>query len=394
MRIREMHEREAFGDILAATLQTGWSAQLHREVHVGLGAGQGQTWLVQPTLGAFVTLNATRAVRRFVADSFRFTPKRLRLPAQFMLGTALASRGGLRIFARPGFHVDPPIPEAEHLAVVPGNARVRVFDFARGRVRVLLKAGFSAESQRREIAARADGDSLYPPIIAHAPDATWFEEPLIEGYALPRLPPWRSRRRAEARAFALLATYLARSEEETSAGQHAQALAAALTDQCAVLRTTLAWRSPTLDQGIAALVRAASELPRLNTAVGHGDFQPGNILVDRDGQVLIIDWEHSHRRMLDYDRLVYALATRSGAGLTGRLLAFLRGGGGRTLSSLAREARRPLLAMFALEDLLWFASESVAGPFRAPSRGLLHWERALRGILPELRLMTSPRQRG
>jgi len=52
------------------------------------------------------------------------------------------------------------------------------------------------------------------------------------------------------------------------------------------------------------------------TALTHGDFQPGNILVDGD-RVWLIDWEYSARRQVGYDALVYALCSRFPSPLTG-----------------------------------------------------------------------------
>ncbi|MBI4667956.1 MAG: phosphotransferase [Elusimicrobia bacterium] len=57
---------------------------------------------------------------------------------------------------------------------------------------------------------------------------------------------------------------------------------------------------------------------KLATALTHGDFQPANIMVDKD-KVWLVDWEYSDIRQIVYDGLVYALRSRFPCGLSGRI---------------------------------------------------------------------------
>ena len=99
-------------------------------------------------------------------------------------------------------------------------------------------------------------------------------------------------------------------------------------------------------------------------------------------RVVLIDWEHSAVRMRDYDRLVFRLQTRPCTGLARRL----RRSAGPLARELSWEAGQvwPQLALFLLEDLVWFSDESLIGPTLCISAGLVQYERELSLLGPDL----------
>src|SRR5690606_30205999 len=95
VRISELEAREDFSTILRTTLADGWSTTLGRPVEVSVrGRVSGQDWFVNPVFSAIHTRGVDPEVRHFLADSLKFTPKRARLPAQFLLGVGAATRAG------------------------------------------------------------------------------------------------------------------------------------------------------------------------------------------------------------------------------------------------------------------------------------------------------------
>ena len=205
MRTDELRGREDYETILAETLRRGWSLQYGCEFRVSVPVQQGeQLWFEQSLLSALYTRGVESRVRRYLADSFRYTTVSWRAPAQWMLGTLLSSSQALRWRARPALSVFPDVANSESLVVIPGNQRVRIVDFERGLCRVMLKAGFDARAIALEAAVRGPG-SKGPFVSLTAVDLEngWFEEPLIEGFNLARCPPWRDRERLMRRAHAL-----------------------------------------------------------------------------------------------------------------------------------------------------------------------------------------------
>jgi hypothetical protein len=238
----------------------------------------------------------------------------------------------------------------------------------------MLKAGYEPEPVLNEIRARGDRDGPFPRITSWDPGGRWFEEPIVEGFALPRCPPWKDRTRFEEEALRLLGAHLAATGCSTSAAAHSAALVVQVERLSpgldAKLGSELASRLPPV---LAPLAREASRLGEISVAASHGDFQPGNVLVeDHAGQVLLTDWEHAAVRFDAYDPMVWGLRGRRAAGLDRRIAGFLeRGEAGAAARLLPRridpEWRRGALSLYLLEELAWIVHDGLSGPRAALS---------------------------
>ncbi|MEZ4269025.1 MAG: phosphotransferase [Myxococcota bacterium] len=386
MRISEMRAREDLDAIVRTTLARDFTEQLGRPVTVS-AKGPGQRWLVQPLLSAFYTPQISGAARRHLRDDFRWSPVPTRVAPQFALGTALASAPGLRLAGRTGFFVDPPLHGAPDLLIMPGNRRIRLFDFDRRVCRVLLKDGFPPRVMETEVAVRGRGaQGPFPPITQVAPDLSWFEEPLVDGLVLPRLPPWTRAAPLKARALTALAAFTRPSRRTVDAAAHLEPLLARVAQAAAEVTARYGAASAAASASAPALAALAATPGELTVATTHGDFQPGNILVTRRrNDVLILDWEHSRTRLADYDALVLGLSSRAAVGLGARVRAFVSGAA--PCAGLGPEAadlawRRATAAAFLLEDLCFYLEESVEVPGSRPSAGLAVLTRELASFGP------------
>lgn len=115
------------------------------------------------------------------------------------------------------------------------------------------------------------------------------------------------------------------------------------------------------------------------TALTHGDFQPANILVNREGTWLI-DWEYSARRQAGYDALVFVLRSRFPAGLATRWRGMVDESDSMQPLSLAdwpglnwQDAswRRVHGWLFLLEELALHLEENANPCFHSLGEGLL-----------------------
>lgn len=381
MHVSEMRRREPFADVLARTLTAGWTAEYGESVSVAAGAGAGQVWKERRPFSAYTVAGAARPCRLFLRDSFRFTPVRRRMPAQWVLGTVAATAVGLRLGAGEAFTVTPAIPDAEQKLVLPGNLRIRVFDFKHGIVRVLAKQGFSKKGIQRDIDVRTGMEKgPFPPILRHDIGAGWFEEAILDAAPLPRVPSKRRRQEAMKAALVALDAWSTPTLSEEDARQRVEGLLDRLDWELDAVKEAYGWACPQeLRRSIGRLGLRASQSGTTKTAVGHGDMQPGNIMIDGSGQALIIDWEHSDRRLWCYDHMVAGLAGRTPTGIGKRIQAYVEDGAGPTFLPLVESTyrRAQVASMFALEDLLWYAEECNAGPMRVPSRGFLQYVQEL-----------------
>lgn len=401
MRISELEAREDFSTILRTTLADGWSTTLGRPVEVSVrGRVSGQDWFVNPVFSAIHTRGVDPEVRHFLADSLKFTPKRARLPAQFLLGVGAATRAGLALLARPIFTVSPELPGASRILVVPGNQRVRIFDFGTHRTRVFLKTGFDRGCMQREIELRANAhpDAPFPKILVSDGTGTWFEEALLDGWSLPRCPPWLDKRGYEEEAFRILELWLDRTGVETSADEYVAGLLTALREGLQAEAGISDQERHSLVADLERVASVAATLRVLKVARSHGDFQPGNVFVESATRtVKLIDWEYCGVRSVFYDRLSYCLGARF-QGWVERFEGYAKGDrSSRQSPAPLREfvpwdLKKAILALFALEELHWRLQAAGYLPFPGPRRA---WVTLLRENSARiLRAVTAARGKG
>lgn len=378
MEIRELKSQEDFDRILRATLQKGWKDQYGDPFSITDDKSRdGQRWMVQPMLSAFFTEKVSRDGRRFMMDRFRYSPIRHRMAPQWVLGTALGSSPGLRYAGRTGFWVSPSVPAARDTVVIPGSRRIRIFEFRRQITRSLVKRGFSSLSAQREIDVRSgEANGPFVRITKFDPGFDWFEEPIIPGFVLPRCPPWMDRSGLAARAISLLREWVARGVREVDAGEHAEGLVSVIGDARQGLAARFESFTERLQLGsLSRLQELASGLGRTETATVHGDFQPGNILIEHPGgKVFITDWEHSTTRFRYYDALTYILRARYGRDLDNRIGRFVSAGKGAGVLSFFpslpdKPWRVAATALFLLEELERATLDISLAPYSSPPLG-------------------------
>jgi hypothetical protein len=145
-----------------------------------------------------------------------------------------------------------------------------------------------------------------------------------------------------------------------------QNLAVAIRDRANALEARVqGFFAASVGHIVRDLAARASRAEQLTTAQGHGDFQPGNILLRPAGDVLLIDWEYADRRWVWYDFLVFALQARSAKGLGRRIRALDRCAFASRVPSTLFHHRSELeaptaIATFLLEELLWSLDDEVA----------------------------------
>lgn len=392
----EIAEQEDLVSVLTATLSKGWTDQHGGTFDVAVGSkrGKGQEWFLQRTLTTLYNEDVSRAARRFMVDRFRFTPVTARVPLQWMLGTALGSPIGLSLSRRPVFRVRPPVPGAANLLIIPGSRRVRTFDLAEGLSRSFLKAGYPVDAISNEVAVRGrDGTGPFFPVTDVGNDQTWFEEPIVDGFPLPRCPSWWPRRHYEAQALRALDEWSRLDAQDISARERAEGL----LKRVSTGRQELLHRFQGVSLPNASLIQAiaekAEQLGDIQLVQSHGDLQPGNIHVERrTRRVYLIDWEHTDRRSRSYDSLTYGLRARYPKGLGARMLQFIAGQptgptevAFQQLSRSSHRGRVAAVAMFLLEELDRSIADVARTPYRTVPYGFRVMCAELSAIEAELR---------
>jgi len=271
------------------------------------------------------------------------------------------------------------------MVLLPGNQRIRLFDFGTQRTRVYAKEGFDNTLMVREIALRAgDGVGPYPPILDHDSEgATWFEEPLLAGWCFARCPAGLDPTAAVERALVDLETWSTEGAHLVPVRGHVDGLLVRLRAGLETLAERFGHDVTEWAAWLSALEEQAGD-GEVSVGPTHGDLQPGNIMVGEGArEATLVDWEHCKERMLPYDRLVLALGARYQRDLARRLVDFVTG---QPLPWLPPGSERgaEVAARSLLEDLTFQVEEAAGGPYRQLTAGILAREGVLRRLGPSL----------
>lgn len=393
VRLTDMQRRERYQEIFFDTLEQALGERFGEAFRVeSPSASGGQLWSVQPILNAYHLSGATPVARNYLRDSFRYAPSLRRALPQFALGTALGTRAGLQAASTPAFRVTPAIPNAERQLIMPGNQRIRMFDFAAMRSHVRQKQQFPLASIQNEVSVRKRLPAgLSPTLLDTAPDHRWFDETLLSGFVWVRCPPWYPHRLRHERLWAALSPWYRSTLRYVDRADY-------VASRCRSIRSdldALAHRHDEPMPNFAALLgalktRLCDGAESVAVVQSHGDLQPGNLFVESSGHVSILDWERSQERTLMYDAFTFALDGRNATGLSQRADAWLQGRGprhrfgpswvfaefqGKTAWPLPE--RRRALDLYWLDELAWRADEAVSGPYLGLSPALCDFHREL-----------------
>lgn len=395
MRISLLLQREPFGAILERTLAQFWTEELEQEVTVHwegdglattcLPTATLQTWLVNSYLNAIFVMDANRAIFDPIRREFSRSPAWWRRPAQQAYVTAALSPFGARWLAQARMQVNPAIPQAQQTLIVAGNHKIRLLDWASRRSYGILKSGFRPLFMQRELAARQQAAELglsVPRLDAVAEDGAWFAEELVSGTPINRLPRQEQARRAAAEAIRQLHMLHEATLDSIELDRYLGALRQGAMGLAAANHLLTEQDRSVIETAVDALARQVQDHAsdeRLVTALAHGDFQPGNILLAGE-QVWLIDWEYAGRRQAGYDLLVYGLRARFAQGLAQRLRAFVDHGwpdladfdrlDWPRAARSAVHSRRECGALFLLEELVLHLEENAQPLFTRLGDGL------------------------
>jgi aminoglycoside phosphotransferase (APT) family kinase protein len=342
MRLSLLSPREPFPVIFEQTLSrfllswTGKPYEVHWHPKRPLSASpcrSGEFWLVNSYLNAIFIPQADPAIFGPVQQEFSHSLVWWRRGPQRLYVDMATAPLMAKWLAHAGVSLTPALPRAERMLIVPGNHKIRVLDYGEKTVYAIRKCGFPAQFLGRELDVRRQAEALglpVPRVQTVAGDGAWFSEAYVSGTPINRLKAPAQARAAFAEAHQALKVLHRKTWREVDANQYVDLLAteaqAHIEANALIPPVSKRLFAQTLDSLVArikALLPACGN--RLSTVLAHGDFQPGNILVDAD-RLWLIDWEYSGRRQAAYDVLTFMLESRFARGLSERLQRFITQG--------------------------------------------------------------------
>lgn len=396
MKISLLLEREPFPAIFEETMARYFSAVSgaptrvawrKRTVRERLFQGRnGEDWLCNTLVNAvfhpFASKEAMALPRHWYGRGGSLA-RTIMQQGYVRAATSQITRGMVAPYA---ITIDPCPAQAAHCLIAGGNTRLRLFDFKSGEATTILKSRFDPVFVSADLEVRKAHPWLpAPPVLRVLDEGRAYAEPIISA----RTAAAQQDKTTRDAALEQVLEACARLGKET----HAQSLASRylreLAENCRAFGEPLRQRNQALSSALERwLQRIETEASRLDegrdfdiaTGCSHGDLAPGNVLIDGE-QVYLIDWERTNRRILGFDAITLALASRRETrGLWQRARAVATGNRSQGMAdTMAREAlsgddpaqMEVGIFVYLTEELLFHLQESFQGPISVITLGLL-----------------------
>jgi hypothetical protein len=389
MRISLLLEREPFGKVLEKTFAEFLSERFGRVFGVKWKIGRvwphlsadntAQVWLCNPYLNAIFVPNVRKQVLLPIIQEYSRNRVGWKRPLQKgYVATAIRPVSSW-FFATYRLDVTPGLEHPENFLLMGGNNHIRFHDYEAGKAYVITKSGFDINLMQNELNVRVNNPFLPCPELAEKA-TTWYSETLVSGTPLNRLDdPNRVVRAIRELTDSLFQLYQ-KSVVWDDLERYSEALLKEIqyyTQKCCLDQDSLSMvtnNAKAVKDFLVSLKSWSSyTVPLVQT---HGDFQPGNILVD-DDKTWLIDWEYTAPRQAAYDLLVFVTQSRF-RGFSERVSAILSDNLLDGVALLEKcpyidwtnlESKKIMLGLFLFEELLLKLKQDAPEIFQKPSVG-------------------------
>jgi hypothetical protein len=353
MKISEMLAREDFYTILPKTLNKYADFLGISPESVTLAdKGSKADLYVNEKLNAVIFDEPSQNVRHYLRTEYAVSGslvRRLMVNAYLAAGLTM-----VRLLSQRGLVLNTTLPLNDVL-IYPCNKKIRLFDFASGTVHTVLKEGFPDIYIKREIAFRKERDAFFVPKIIRAGDGCYSERIIHNGRPLARIQDVAFVEEKKKESLALLRSLMAKEERIGAKAYMEQLRARCLT----MLTGKDIFQNRETVSAIFDKLQAGIEECKIGLVISHGDFQPGNIWIDAEGKVVIIDWETVKLRSPYYDYAALYCQLRNHGGLQ-NLCDRVRSN--QHLSTIKNVSVETILRIILAEELEYQTEELLSFP--------------------------------
>lgn len=194
--------------------------------------------------------------------------------------------------------------------ISPQNRSVRVYNYDKSVVDCIIKKGFTDKYFNNQIDFRKNYNYDFMVPLVDSGEG-WFREPILKGHPLARVTGKNRYQKGLDEAIKDIQIL----SEDTLELIPCQEYVSPLLDKAKQMAQQAKQNKEisSYDLCVALIDFVENGLKgvsmQIPTCISHGDFQTGNIWMNKDGKVLIYDWETAGRRSVWYDctTLLYSL---------------------------------------------------------------------------------------
>lgn len=265
------------------------------------------------------------------------------------------------------------LPEnTEDLFIMPGNMKIKLFDYRLKTVNNIMKEGFSRSSLDKEFSVRLEPKWNFISKLVPCGE-NGYKEDLLSGCSFDRLENSR-KPSVGIKVKDILLKIQQENRKNISSLDYINKLFGEITELLKKLNCDDNVRENICEVASGVINKISKS--DITVAFSHGDFQNGNIFVSPEGKVYVLDWETCSIRSLGYDILTFYYSFRYRRDFLMRIDDFINDDNWKNISEEFYGFdidKKTVLAVYFIEDILWLVEESLSTVERRPSESLLRY---------------------
>ncbi|MDB9846673.1 phosphotransferase [Flavobacteriaceae bacterium] len=250
----------------------------------------------------------------------------------------------------------------KNYGVVPGNHRIRLFGSSLKEIIVLLKNNESSKFIKNDIDARVNNSLSYTPkILSYGSD--WLIEEFINGVPFNRVKNINSDKALKDLISLHTKELINKNKKNISIDTYLNKC----KEELYLLVEIIEENNPIKKEIISGLENlhttiVSQNIIEIETSTTHGDFQEGNIRINSNNELYVLDWESAANRFYLYDVFVMLSSVRTGIGLDKAFELFFQKVDEYQIK-INRYSKTSIILLLCFEELRFHFSEDISYNF-------------------------------
>ncbi len=371
MKIDEMIQRETFYNIFKETISYYVNDILNCNAEIDIRKTQsGKSFYIYPRLNTVITNNPINEIKEYLHNEYAISGNLIKhFTVQLYMKLLLNGNGK---YSSKGLFINPIIDDADSILIYPGNRKIRIINFSKSYIDVVLKHGFSSNMLKNEVTFREkfeDEKFILP--IKDKKDR-FFREKILKGRSLARINDVEDFNMYCKKVIKIKNKFENQFLESINSKEYIEKLKIKLNDYNGKDKAMLKLWYEKITKSLNNFM--------IPVSISHGDFQKGNVWIDENHNIIILDWETWDKRSIWYDKMIFYHRFRNSKFYIQSLKNVIS-----EHSNITEKVINivDILKIFIVEDLIWNIEEENSLPNDVSSFGLNFYknEKNLKDVL-------------
>ena len=353
MKIDQMLLREDFYSILRSSLNDFniLSSISNNKSKIGID------YYIYPKINAFVTKYPSEEIVKYLKNEFSsYNGFMKSIISKCYMNILLCTKGKLSSHI---VNIKADFEKPDSIMIYPSNRKIRIMDFSKEYSDIIMKKGFPAIMIKKEIEFRTlyREESFILPLDKTGEVS--YREKILKGSSLARIGDKKNFNMYCNKVMDLKNKFENQFLESVNSKEYIEELRTKLNGYNGEDRSIIKLWFEKITDSLNDFIVPVS--------ISHGDFQKGNVWIEENHNIIILDWETWDKRSIWYDKMIFNNRFRNSRFYIQSLKNVLNRNSNLTKKAIGII---DILKIIIIEDLIWNIEEDNSLPEDVSSFGM------------------------